>query len=93
MNQYTEGDLVHVTCRITDPVTHELVSVASVTAQVKDPANTVTTPEPYVEGDRFAIDVDTTGIAPGQWYYRFTSPTPHQGAKESGFTVGASNFS
>jgi hypothetical protein len=92
MNQYTDGDLVHCIGVFSDPVSHELLRPTDVVVKVKDPSDVVTEPESYVEGDHTACDVDTTG-KPGQWWYRFASPSVNQGAKENGFYVEESNFS
>lgn len=93
MNEYTEGDLVHCIGVFSDPVTHELVNPDDVTARLKDPTGTITTPDLYPEGTHYAFDADTTGIVAGVWYYRFSSPASKQGAKENCFTVEPSNFS
>ena len=92
MNTYTPGDLVHCNAAVSNPLNHAVIEPHGVVAEVKDPTGTVTTPDVYAEGNSFAIDVDTTGIIPGMWWYRFTSPNPTQGAKEGTFIVAPSEF-
>jgi hypothetical protein len=88
MNTYTEGDLVHVRAYFSDPDTHDSVTPSTVTTIVVNPNGVETHPMPYVDSKGgLAIDIDTTGVTPGQWWYKWIGTGGHQAAGWSGFKV------
>lgn len=99
MNEYSLGELVAVESQFYDEETGAVVA-PTVTAQVKDPNDGVTTPsvskvtssgEGFAQGVMYKFTIDAEIV--GKWYYRLVSAFPHQGAIEGSFTVKASAFS